>query len=872
LRVSVPTKLNSRYSCSSPKSASPLLSFRNSPKGIILNSVSFDILGQRDFDLWLAVCALAALVLLSYAIARPLWKTGRGRVALGLIGAGVAGTVLIIALPWLHSRFIGLGWTAIVLMLLSVTFYLNLLPTLGAWRISVLLLFRILALAMLVAMFFDPVVRYVHRPRPERPMLICVDASGSMSFPDVQNGPTRIQSVWQTLRPQLPKIKEHFVPQFFTFATGLNELSNADELAKLSADGKATDIVGGLNALQAKSTAPDAAIILISDGIDNTSPSVVDAVKFSSQAIHTVSVGSDQAEPATMANIAVENVETADDFTVNHETKVKATIKSSALSNRVVDVKMAEIDDKGKTIGDTASEKLVLQPVAEGQAVEIPYKPKTVGVHRLAVWVDPVAGERSTIDNRQEFQGLALDPRIKVLYIEGRVRPEYTQLNRALNRDPNIELATLLRIQQDRFTASGNVDGQKFTKMPGTMEEWKKFDVVILGDLDSSFLSKIQQESIEQLTAGGAGFLMVGGQNNFGPGAYENSAIEKALPVFVGGLESPQEKSEFVPRLTAEGATHPAMEGLVEWFGVEEKKSEKTLPPLRGNVVVPKSKSGAQILAIHADRPGPDGKPQIVLAVERYGKGRSAAFTIDTTYLWYIPLRAMGQDSPYNRLWGQLVRWLAGEDVKNRQRGAGVEGLLNKSLFQLGESVKVRAMVRDEHGDATRYAQVNLSLKNSANKQTKQFPMTPSETRTGMYEVTVPNPDKGDYLIELNATKEGKSMGKQELKFTVIPPADEMLKIAANPVLLAQLSQRTGGFHYRLEQLPALIDELIKTDPTANSAKSESVRLSNFVRTSMALAGRNPTWNKKYDFPMQGMLIVFLLCVEWILRRRWQLP
>jgi uncharacterized membrane protein len=789
-----------------------------------------------------------------------------------VIAVGVGGTALIISLPLLHSRFIGLGWTAVLLILLSAVFYLNLLPTLRLPRVIALLALRTLALAMLVAMFFDPVIRYLHRPQPERPMLICIDASGSMSFPDVQNGPTRIQSVWQTLRPQIPKIKDHFVPQYFTFATSLNQLDTPDQLAKLPADGKATDIVGALNALAVKSTAPEAAIILISDGIDNTSPGVVDALRFSSRPIHTVSVGSDQAEAATLANIAVENVETADDFTVNHETKVKATIKSTALANRVIEVKMAEIDEKQKIIGETATEKLVLQPLPQGQPVELAYKPKSVGVHRLAVWVDPVAGERSTIDNRQEFQGLALDPRIKVLYIEGRVRPEYTQLNRALNRDPNIELSTLLRIQQDRFTASGSVDGQKFTKIPATMDEWKKFDVIILGDLDSSFLSKIQQESIEQLVAGGAGLLMIGGQNNFGPGGYQNTPIEKALPVFVGGPDSPQEKSEFVPRLTAEGATHPAMEGLAEWFGTQGQPGTKTLPPLRGNVVVAKPKSGAQVLLIHPDRPGPDGQPQIVLAAQRYGKGRSAAFTIDTTYLWYLPLRAMGQDSPYNRLWGQLVRWLAGEDVKNRQHGAGVEGLLNKSLFKLGESVNVRAMVRDEHGDATRYAQVNLTLRNAATKENKQFPMAPSQARTGMYEVIIPNPDKGDYTIELNATKEGKPLGKQELKFTVIPPADEMLKIAANPALLAELADRTKGFHYRLEQLPALIDELIRSDPNANTAKSESVRISNVIRTALALAGRPPHWNKKYDLPMQGMLIILILSTEWILRRKWQLP
>src|SRR5439155_14174557 len=83
---------------------------------------------------------------------------------------------------------------------------------------------------------------------------------------------------------------------------------------------------------------------------------------------------------------------------------------------------------------------------------------------------------------------------------------------------------------------------------------------------DSSFLTKIQQIAIEQRTLEGAGLLMIGGQNNFGPGGYKDTPIEKALPVFVGDTSSPQERTPFIPKLTADGLTHPAMEGLAEWF------------------------------------------------------------------------------------------------------------------------------------------------------------------------------------------------------------------------------------------------------------------------------------------------------------------
>jgi hypothetical protein len=366
---------------------------------------------------------------------------------------------------------------------------------------------------------------------------------------------------------------------------------------------------------------------------------------------------------------------------------------------------------------------------------------------------------------------------------------------------------------------------------------------------------------------------MIGGQNNFGAGGYKGTPIERALPVFVGDKASAQETEKFVPRLTPEGVPHPAMEGLTEWFGTTEQRPGKKLPPLNGNVVVGPAKSGASVLLVHQGRPGPGGKPQIVLAVQRYGEGRSAAFTADTTNLWSLPLRGLGQDSPYNRFWGQLARWLAGADVRNRQRGAGIEALLNKTVYQLGENVRVRALVRDERGDATRYAQVSMKLKGPAADSPEQtLSLNPVETHTGMYDLTIASPHKGEYAATLTATKDGKELGRQELKFSVIPPADEILKLAANPKLLTDLAAATNGSSYDLSRLPALIDELIRSNREPVQAKQVSVPLANFVRAAMAFFGRYPEWPKKYDLPMQGALVVALLAAEWILRRRWQLP
>jgi uncharacterized membrane protein len=492
-------------------------------------------------------------------------------------------------------------------------------------------------------------------------------------------------------------------------------------------------------------------------------------------------------------------------------------------------------------------------------------------VHRIAVWVDPVPGERSTVDNRQEFQGLAIDPNIKVLYIEGRARLEYKFLNKLFSADPNVEWSTYLQVTpRSKADIHGTIDGAAFTALPNSPEGWRKLDVIIIGDVPATFFSRAQQQNIEQAVLNGSALLMIGGENTLGPGGYQGTAMEKALPVLVGPSTMPQEKAEFVPRLTAEGAVHPAMEGLTDYFGTEDKPGVKEIPPLRGNVIVAGPKTGAQVLLVHKDKLAPDNKPEILLAVQRYGKGRSAVFSGDTTYLWTLEMYGKGQDSPYNKLWAQLIRWLAGADVRNRQKGAGVEGLLNKTVFQLGENVRIRAMVRDDHGDATHFAQVNLKLKQIGSKDEQSFSLNPVENHNGMYDLTIPHPDKGEWTAELSATKDGKPLGQQALKFTVIPPADEMLKLAANPQLLASIADATRGSHRELSGFPQLLDELIRTDRTP-ADREKSVNLSNFARVFMGAIGREPAWDKNVDLPMQGGLTVLILALEWILRRRWQL-
>jgi hypothetical protein len=106
----------------------------------------------------------------------------------------------------------------------------------------------------------------------------------------------------------------------------------------------------------------------------------------------------------------------------------------------------------------------------------------------------------------------------------------------------------------------------------------------------------------------------------------------------------------------------------------------------------------------------------------------------------------------------------------------------------------------------------------------------------------------------------------------VIPPAEEMLKLAANPTLLRAIAEQTRGFYFELSQLPALLDELIRSDKSASSLRQYTVPLANLPRVLLALVGQFPEWPSRYDLPIQGLLVISMLAGEWFLRRHWQLP
>ncbi|MCD6303677.1 MAG: hypothetical protein J7M21_01800, partial [Planctomycetes bacterium] len=481
-------------------------------------------------------------------------------------------------------------------------------------------------------------------------------------------------------------------------------------------------------------------------------------------------------------------------------------------------------------------------------------------VRRLRVLIDPNPAEVTGEDNHTELHVLVTEPRIRVLYVEGTMRPEYKYLKRLLSSDPNIRFMSLVRITGNRFWSQGDLGGVKLDRLPRTDADFDLFDVLIIGDLDRTFLTSGQMARIGRFVNDGGGLLMLGGHNSFGPGGYGGTEIEAVLPVRVGSRAMPQETTPFVPQLTAAGEAHPIFEGLAGFFsgpgGRKPDPKLPKLPSLQGCVTVADVKPAAALLALHPTRRY-RGKPLVVLAVERFGAGRSAAFTADTTWTWYLPMRGMGRKSPYARFWGQLLRWLANVKTKSRQTRPCVAMRLDKTYVRIGQGpVKVLARVQDEKGRPAADAQVACSAVPLGGGKAENFTLSPrmgDRLFQGEFRPSRP----GKYTLKVTALDSaGAALGTDELTLTVAAFSKETDRLARNDALLQLLADRTDGRKVDIAGLPDLVDQIIRRQQArarldGRAAEGRIVRL--------------------FDFPLLFVAFVALLTGEWILRRRWHL-
>jgi len=274
-------------------------------------------------------------------------------------------------------------------------------------------------------------------------------------------------------------------------------------------------------------------------------------------------------------------------------------------------------------------------------------------------------------------------------------------------------------------------------------------------------------------------------------------------------------------------------------------------------VTVVDAKPAAALLALHPSRKI-EGRAMAVLAVQSFGAGRSAAFTADTTWKWYLPMKGMGRESPYERFWGQLLRWLANVDTKSRDAKPSVVMRLDKTYLRAGQGpVKVLARVQDEKGRPAESAQVACTVTALDGKSKPEAITLTPRMGDRLFEAEFRPQREAKYKLQVTALDAaGARLGTDEQALAVVPFSKETDRLGRNDALLQLLADRTDGRKVDISGLPDLIDQIVQRQKAKSGPDTRD----------------EGSVIKLHNSTILFLAFVALLTGEWLLRRRWHLP
>ena len=746
------------------------------------------------------------------------------------------------------------------------------------WSRGVLGLIRMVVLALIVATLLEPtaVLRETHTRQRGLPVLI--DISESMSMKDQRKRTEDLVEAAAALdllprsdatkpdlaalnlnvkqrqaiasasrlglatnllsgsaRPTLQSIGEHLDISYHTFGKTTRMLSDDSVVvpktfSELKANESETSIATALESVANSGGIPPAGILLMSDGIDNVtsrrSESVLRDLGTRGIPVYTIPIGLTDPDDVSIRNIVMQEVAYSGD-----RVPVRIQLQSKGYEKRMARLKVMV---NGRRVSQRS---IQLDGGLQFEDIDFRVDVYEKGAAQIAVVIEPFDDEISVVNNRIERSIRIVNEKVNVLYIEGNARWEYRYLRAILKRDPRIN-ATFIASNVGPEMARNS--SEHIERFPNDREEAFQFDLIILGDVDASFFKEDELRLLKELVRDrGASLLMLCGPMH-SPGSYTGTPVETMLPVRFDSDSPWEEVPESVyPVLTPEGSS-----SLVMTLENESEANDRIwsrvspldhLPPLLA------AKPGATVLASISDN-GSRAQRYPLVAWQRYGTGK--CMSVATDRLWR--LRFKTGDKYHWRFWSQCIQFMTLSRLMGEHKRIRLE--TDRAIYSVGSQCRLYAHVLDDDYEPVmqpRFDVIVSSLDGDSSRET--ISLRPDRAHPGLYEGYFAPPTAGRYRVESNADDQKIS---NTTEFQVAVVKQELTNPNARVENLKRIADLTGGACLNMREFSKLAS-LVNNEQVTTTVRSE-----------------RPLWDNGWV----AFLIIGLLGVEWILRRRNDLP
>lgn len=693
---------------------------------------------------------------------------------------------------------------------------------------------RLLAIAAVLAILFNPGKWVNPEEQQSRPWVILTDTSASMAQ-QAGDGKTRAQLASSLIEKAEETAKASGMPlrvQPFSNSPAA-EISPGSLPAPA---GEGTRVVSSISqVLQDASAAGEslAGVIVLSDGRETalTTGADIDALSLRARsrntAVHTVALGADTPPP----DLAILQTRAAFTAFPGQPLRIPFAVQSTGLDPQRVVVTLR--DEKAAELATLTLE------VPSGKSVVASFDlPAPAASSRWSIGTPVISGEVRAANNRADFNIRVVHSKTRVFLAEGAPYWDSKFLAQLLRQQPQMDLHSVHRLSEKRyFRIDSGTDDPSETDhpvFPATLEELSRYDLIIFGKNTDPFLTSGRAEALRAYVRdNGGAVLFARGKPTTG----EVPEIEPLEPVvWTTGSAS---DFRFMPTRDGEAS------GLFgEALPAPDSSLWTSLPNLKDGRQISMVKPFTRVLAEGT----PEGSSAVsgkfpTLLARRYGQGVSGLVNGDGLWKWDFYPEARELGNCYEDFWTQLIQWMAsyseflpGQDFSLR---------LPSSRGQSGVPVAATISYRG----AQPVPQPVLRITSPGGASTDIRPATLADpSGRPMWRASFTPDAPGDWKATLVDPRE-KPATAPEVTLAVPSPPSESDDLSPDPELLERVASTTGGEFLKPADFSAFLTR-------------------NIVKTPPATRETGAVWQPAWNHALVALLIAALLGAEWFLRRR----
>ncbi|MCX7804671.1 MAG: VWA domain-containing protein [Planctomycetota bacterium] len=737
---------------------------------------------------------------------------------------------------------------------------------LAPWQRATMQTLRIIVAVMAVIALGRPAVTLVRHETRLPVVPIVVDESVSMGFADSRDNPIvqanppdrrrrydTAQSVAETLQKKLSLT--HRV-KIFAFSDGTRLLKEIPMRERESdpAMGREEMFQGAPNPTGEYSNVGDAindvlrdlagdrisGMVLLSDGRQTGGIPIKEAGAAAADArvpVHAVAFGTEY----PLRDLRIDEVIADPEASLGDVLRFRLKIHNQISSP--LDTKLTLLEE-GQQVNER---KLKLN--RGDNMVEIATIPETEGTREFKLKLPVYEDEVDKENNEATVHVKIVKRTLRVLLIAGNPSREFLYLVPALLRDPVVDLSCFLQSADIDYVQQGNTT---IERLPRSVEDWKKFDVVILFDPDPNRITTQQVAEMETMVRTGGGLMVISGRNHGLAKLIQVHAVKvrELLPVEIDKNALPDHfqyfERPFTSERTAVGRGHAVMR-----LDRDDKTNDAvwaTFPKLYWAHPVMGVKSQARVLLQKGDGPG---KGECLMAIHRYYEGAVFYSGIDCLWFWRYP----SESYDYDRFWTNVIRYLGETRLKGTQQQVALS--TDRHSYSPGEEVKITLRFLDPALMAQLEGQQILATVTGAQGERQIVPLRPDPKGEMFCAGSYRARRVGSMVVQARqaapgGSSEAKPLFDVKTAFQVKMQSLEFRDTSGDLDAMRELASQTGGkyFDYRnmgeIEELAAAIPP----DPQVLSKESQV-----------------EVWDGTTFF----LLFLILIGAEWSLRKLWGL-